>query len=332
MIPSILRPYRSVGSGSIRVLRSRTLGTRNNSSGSKQPAVPEEVAAKNAELRVLRARLELSDSFPLSLLSTALNTPTSRNEYMKNTDLQRAGRRLLDYRISEYITCKYPRLPTEAVKSASLAFGGEDTLTNIGTIWGIEAERSSGPIPYVEHGVENLGKLRYVPREIKVTRRVVKIQPDTSKGSSFKEAMSSAVEAVFGAVLMTEGPNYAIDLVDGHVLSRRVDFSALFQFSSPSRELHRLCVREGFVEPEYRLLAESGRHTVAPSFVVGAYSGPDKIGEGYGTSKQEARSRAAVNALKAWYLYSPKPVNYPSDGYKGEEYKGVYIDAGQIVV
>jgi dsRNA-specific ribonuclease len=93
--------------------------------------------------------------------------------------------------------------------------------------------------------------------------------------------------------------------------------------------------REGFEAPIARLVSETGRLSRHPVFVVGVYSGKDKLGEGAGSSLDEARTRAAANALKAWYLYRPLEVTVPSST-EGEldasKWRPNMIDCGEIVV
>jgi hypothetical protein len=69
-------------------------------------------------------------------------------------------------------------------------------------------------------------------------------------------------------------------------------------------------------------------------FVVGVYSGNDKLGEGAGSSLDEARTRAAVAALKGWYLYSPVDFRVPSETEEegAEPWSPVLVDSGDIVV
>jgi large subunit ribosomal protein L44 len=87
--------------------------------------------------------------------------------------------------------------------------------------------------------------------------------------------------------------------------------------------------------PVSRLIAESGRHTRTPVFVVGLYSGREKLGEGQGASLKEAKARANINALRAWYLYEqagwefamPSRTEIPD-----KEYVMGYVDPGSIVI
>jgi large subunit ribosomal protein L44 len=50
------------------------------------------------------------------------------------------------------------------------------------------------------------------------------------------------------------------------------------------------------------LLKETGRLSISPVFVVGVYSGADKLGEGFGSSLKMAEFRAAEDALLRLYL------------------------------
>ena len=108
----------------------------------------------------------------------------------------------------------------------------------------------------------------------------------------------------------------------------------MFSFSQPARDLSRLCAREGFERPVAKIISETGRRSRHPVFLVGIYSGADKLGEGAGASLAEARTRAAVAALKGWYLYSPLNVRVPSSmEEKGAApWKPLYVDLGEVIV
>lgn len=69
-------------------------------------------------------------------------------------------------------------------------------------------------------------------------------------------------------------------------------------------------------------------------FVVGVFSGREKLGEGQGTSTQEAKTRASANALRAWYLYEQAGWEFalPSRTEDSEKtYVMGYVDPGSIV-
>lgn len=143
------------------------------------------------------------------------------------------------------------------------------------------------------------------------------------------------VRAVVGAIYTHSGRASARSFVRAHVLSRQLDLARLFTFKLPVRELSRLCAREAFEPPVARLLSETGRLSRTPVFVVGIFSGGEKLGEGAAASLDYARKKAAMNALKAWYLYSPgEDVPVPSDTMAADGAKRwvpAYVDIGEVI-
>lgn len=146
-------------------------------------------------------------------------------------------------------------------------------------------------------------------------------------------AQANFVRAVLGAIYLHTGREPAKTFINAHVLSRKLDIANLFEFKLPTREVARLCAREDFDPPVARLLSESGRLSRTPVFVVGIYSGRDKIGEGTGPSLDAARTAAAISTLKSWYLYSPGETRVPSDTFADDAvpWQPVHIDIGEII-
>ena len=157
---------------------------------------------------------------------------------------------------------------------------------------------------------------------------------DQGDRTTVEAASSHFVQAVIGATYLHGGRHAAKAFFQAHILSRHLDVSKMFEFRQPTRDLSRLCAREGFVNPVARILSETGRTSRHPVFVVGVFSGKDKLGEGQGASLDEARIRAAIGALKGWYLYSPLDVRVPSE-MEGEgskkPWEPVLIDGGEVV-
>lgn len=148
------------------------------------------------------------------------------------------------------------------------------------------------------------------------------------------EAFGSAVRAVIGAIYTHCGREEVKSFVKSHILSRELDPSKLFEFKLPTRELAMLCAREGFEAPVARLESETGRLSRTPVYVVGIYSGKEKLGEGAGPSLDVARRMASMASLKAWYLYSPgNKVRVPSDMMEegARPWTAPHIDIGEII-
>ena len=152
---------------------------------------------------------------------------------------------------------------------------------------------------------------------------------------AIEAAHANCVRAIIGAIYLYNGREATASFIRAHMLSRQLDLSSLFTFQHPERELARLCARENFDPPLARLLSETGRLSRTPVFVVGIYSGRDRLGEGVGPTLDAARTAAAIKTLKAWYLYSPgEDVAVPSDAFVTDEktpWKPLHVDLGEVV-
>ena len=159
------------------------------------------------------------------------------------------------------------------------------------------------------------------------------LKPSSTTPITLEAASASFIRALMGALYLHTGLRQTKAFYGAHILSRHLDISALFSFRQPTRDLSKLCAREGFESPVARILSETGRKSRHPVFVVGVFSGREKLGEGAGGSLDEARIRAAVAALKGWYLYSPLKVRVPSEvvGNRGE-WESVMVDGGAVIV
>ncbi|MCJ1278361.1 hypothetical protein MMC21_006176 [Puttea exsequens] len=153
-----------------------------------------------------------------------------------------------------------------------------------------------------------------------------------ANGVTLEEASTGFVRAVVGAIYLHAGKKAAYNFFKAHFLSRHLDVSKLFDFRQPTHDLSKLCAREGFESPVARVISETGRKSRSPVFVVGVFAGRDKLGEGAGSSLDEARIRAAVNALKGWYLYSPLGIKVPSQAEPGMTWEPVLVDGGEVVI
>lgn len=333
------------------------------------PSPPPSTVTSSAKLAALHARLALPPRLPVESLARALVDATADSDpRFNNASLAALGNDLLGYYMAEHLLCHYPRLPLEVVFAAQAAYVGPKALGTVAQEWGVEVAAEPG-------GEVDPGLLQFrrtppgtVPTGFKGTR------PD--KSSKWRRGMSSRVvyddafgelqgavtvaptahsaaatevpnatlavaattfvRALFGAIYLHAGAAATQMFFSAHVLSRRLDMASLFVLAQPTRDLSRLCAREGFEAPVARILAESGRLSRHPVFVVGVYSGADKLGEGAGASLNEARFRAAAAALKGWYLYSPAgeimvPSDVEGEQGQGKAFRPAVIDEGEIV-
>lgn len=291
------------------------------------------------------------------------------NPKFNNESLASLGQELLAYYTSEHLICTFPRLPMTVVQAAMYAYVGPKSLSAMAREWGVElaaapgGEVDAGVLQFkrVDPGSEvGLDPSATTRPRANVWRKSISSgvvyddifgdpakkaippsavdpripDPKTVKGVTAEEASATFVRALMGAVYLHAGRPAAKRFFREHFLSRHLDISKLFQFVQPTRDLGRLCAREGFEHPVARIISETGRLSRHPVYVVGIFSGKDKLGEGTGGSLAEARTRAAVAALKGWYLYSPLQVRVPSSTEEegAEPWKPVYVDLGEVIV
>ena len=304
---------------------------------------------------------------PLQTLARALITPSAdANGSFNNSNLAFLGSTIINYHVLEHLVCKWPRLPMAILYEALRAYAGQDSLHQVSRRWGVEAaaapgeEVDPGLLQWMADG-EHVVNTRwgYVRAEVErnansnvvyrrgVSSRVVLDdvfgdalgRPETAPAQQGYEALQneafgSLVQAVVGGIYTHCGRETAKSFVTSHILSRQFDPSDLFQFKLPTRELAMLCAREGFEPPVARLESETGRLSRTPVYVVGIYSGKEKLGEGAGPSLDMARRKASMASLKAWYLYSPgNKVRVPSDMMEegARPWKAPHIDIGEII-
>ncbi|PQE14231.1 60s ribosomal l3 protein [Rutstroemia sp. NJR-2017a BVV2] len=319
---------------------------------------PPSAALKSSKLAALHARLALPKKLPLQTLARTLVHPSAdSNRSFNNLQLDLIGDNILNYHVAEHLICTYPRLPMAVLFASQYAYCGPETLTLIAKEWGVEM--AANPGPEVDPGLLQFEKLKpgtELPTGGRTTRsdapyfrrglssRVVyddqfgdtiRKRDDITAPQKTTTAYMRFVRALIGGIYLHAGRTAARTFIKQHILSRHLDMESLLAFSHPVRDLARLCAREDFDPPVARILSETGRASISPVYVVGIYSGKDKLGEAAGSSLDEARIRASVVSLKAWYLYSPgRDVNVPSDTELAGEKKPwepVHIDIGEII-
>ncbi|KXT04608.1 hypothetical protein AC578_8628 [Pseudocercospora eumusae] len=399
---------------------------------SEQPRIPlnfpsHRQAVRSAKLAALHARLSLPSKLPIQTFARCLIDPSvdPRPGY-NNSSLAVLGQELLGYYTSEWLICKYPRIPMSILFAAQYGYVGPATLNSMRLEWGVETVAAPGPevdpgllqfkrvtpgnamaadgtqrVKDVLQGQLQTGPRGMLPREKRgMSSRIVHDDqfgdviagrpgefPSDNKAPyagapiavsqasdpameyavgagieggeleitmptlelpsqditmdtepvTVTEASAGFVRALVGALYLHAGTEAAKAFHKAHVLSRHLELHKMFDFKYPTRDLSILCRREGFEPPVARLISETGRLSRTPVFVVGVFSGNDKLGEGAGSSLNEGRVRAAAAALRSWYLYSPPPseIVLPSEvegsGNIHKVWKPQLVDPGEIV-
>lgn len=331
------------------------------------PSPPHEIATQSAKLAALHARLSLPKRLPVQTVARTLVDPSADpNPQFNNSSLTAIGSNIISYHVSELLLCKYPRLPVSVLFASMYAYIGPPTLHRIAQEWGVES--AAAPGGEVDPGLLQFSKV--LPKSASPYQQSIgaarRDAIQTNKGaetSNWRRGMSSKiiyddefgdlitarksddpqtveqahasfVKALIGSIYIHAGRNAAKEFVSSHILSRHLEISSLFTFKEPTKDLARLCARHDFEAPVARMLAETGRRSIAPVYVVGIFSGKDMLGEAQGASLEEARIRAAVAALKSWYLYSPMQLRVPSEMEEEDPrpWTPVHVDMGEVVV
>ncbi|KAJ1344475.1 hypothetical protein BSLG_001035 [Batrachochytrium salamandrivorans] len=128
---------------------------------------------------------------------------------------------------------------------------------------------------------------------------------------------ASVMFALIGAVYQHQGPAAARNLIHKHFISRATDVDAILdaqlKISKPRKLLAITLKNLGKPKPISRLLGETGRLSARSVFLVGVYSGIEKIGDGYGSSIKMAEQRACIDALNKHYMTEVKNIKLPSE-------------------
>ena len=113
--------------------------------------------------------------------------------------------------------------------------------------------------------------------------------------------LANALEAVIGAVYLDKGWDMAEQFVTRWVITKLPEVLELGLWMDPKSRFQESSQEIVGITPTYKVLNEDGPDH-EKNFVVGVYLGKEKVAEGRGTSKQEAQTDAAENALrlKAW--------------------------------
>lgn len=299
-------------------------------------SIQESDVQSSPALRALQARLGLQDLVPLSTLARTLICQSAQSKYVDNQGMATFGRNLLSFYVYEYFMVKYPRLTPSVLQKTTDLYLSTTSLAEIATSWGVEEDSRSALSRYLtEESEEGLfGKLRYSPSTAKREDGVVELLSGQEIYAGRNGALSTFARALIAGIYTHSGLEETKTFIHNYVIKpKKIDLSTMLTFEQPTRELSRLCAREGLENPTSRLLVETGRYTSHPVFVVGVFSGEQKLGEGQGASLSESKTRAAVNALKAWYLYSPLEQSLPSDASsESVSFEGAFVDKGSVIV
>ncbi len=109
--------------------------------------------------------------------------------------------------------------------------------------------------------------------------------------------MANAIEAVIGAIYLDQGYDTADAFVKKFVMTHLNEVLDAGLEKDPKSRLQEIVQEQEKVTPTYRVLKEEGPDHKR-TFYVGVFFGDRMIEKGVGSSKQEAETNAAENAIQ----------------------------------
>ena len=127
----------------------------------------------------------------------------------------------------------------------------------------------------------------------------LKLSRGEAKGNDRSRALITAncVEALIGAIYLDQGYPAAKDFITKNLIVVLPHILEVGSWIDPKSKFQELAQEREGLTPAYKVLEESGPDH-DKTFVVGAYVGNRKCGQGNGSSKQAAQQMAATDALK----------------------------------
>ncbi len=121
-------------------------------------------------------------------------------------------------------------------------------------------------------------------------------QKDTGKARQY--ILANAVEAIIGAIYKDQGYAMAEKVINQFIISKLPEVVEKGLYIDTKSKFQEIAQDRFRITPLYKVLKESGLDH-EKQFVIGVFLNEKKMGEGIGSSKQEAQQQAAKHALEA---------------------------------
>ncbi len=158
-------------------------------------------------------------------------------------------------------------------------------------------DESEGRLTALRAALVNYQMMAQVARAVGLEEHILLSKGEArDEGKAREVILANASEAIIGAMYLDQGYPAVKRFVVTWVLSRLGDVIARGLDRDPKSLLQERVQEAYRITPSYRVISEDGPDH-QKQFVVGAYVGSELVGEGSGTSKQEAEVAAAERAL-----------------------------------
>lgn len=115
-------------------------------------------------------------------------------------------------------------------------------------------------------------------------------------GKARQYILANAVEAIIGAIYKDQGYDSASRVIQTFFISKLGEVVEKGLYVDTKSKFQEIAQDRFRITPIYKVLKESGLDH-EKQFIIGVYLHDKKMGEGAGSSKQEAQQQAASNAL-----------------------------------
>jgi ribonuclease-3 len=111
--------------------------------------------------------------------------------------------------------------------------------------------------------------------------------------------LANAFEALIGAIYLDQGLEKVSEFILLNICYKLDDILKKGLYQDAKSKFQELAQEQFSITPVYNVISESGPDH-AKTFIVGAFLGEKKVGEGSGPSKQRAQINAAADVLERW--------------------------------
>lgn len=207
------------------------------------------------------------------LLETAFTHRSYLNENREsgrehNERLEYLGDAVLELVVTEFLFAKYPRQPEGDLTAYRAALVNTQSISD---------------------AAQKLGMNDF----LLLSRGEAK---DTGRARQI--ILANAFEALIGALYLDQGYAASRDFIAKQLFHKTDDVVARRLWQDAKSRFQELAQEKLGITPSYQLMSQSGPDH-DKTFVVGAFTGTEKVATGEGRSKQEAEQAAAEKALTA---------------------------------
>lgn len=155
-----------------------------------------------------------------------------------------------------------------------------------------------GRLAKLRAAVVSASALAEVARELNIGRLIKLGRGELTTGGRDKTSiLADALEAIIGAIFLSEGMAAASAFVHRFVDARISSAASLGARLDPKTELQERCAAAGYAAPQYRITDSGPDHD--KTFTAEAVIDGRVLGRGVGASKRHAEQRAAAEAVEA---------------------------------